>query len=71
MHPFANGPRVNEGRSKAEVMELLQQFVPTERELTQRRKFFSKLERLRGAIPARSGDGHTPPEVIGEDRDSR
>jgi hypothetical protein len=52
-------------------MELLQQFVPTERELTQRRKFFSKLERLRGAIPARSGDGHTPPEVIGEDRDSR
>lgn len=55
----------------AEVIEILEQFVPTEKELRRRREFVEKLERLRAATPPLSDNGPTSTEMIREDRDSR
>jgi DNA polymerase sigma len=55
----------------AEVIALLERFIPTERELKRRREFVEKLEQLRATIPPVSPDGPSSTEMIREDRDSR
>ena len=53
----------------AEVLALLQQFVPTEAELKQRRKFLKKMEELRSAPPLTPGPFPSAEEMIREDRE--
>jgi plasmid stability protein len=55
----------------AEVLQLLERFFPTEKELQRRREFVERLERSRATIPAMSADGPDSTEMIREDRDSR
>lgn len=55
----------------AEVIEILEKFVPTEKELARRREFVENLARLRETMRPLSGDGPTSTEMIREDRDSR
>lgn len=55
----------------AEVIEILERLVPTEKELQRRREFVERLERLRAATPPLAGDGPDSTEMIREDRDSR
>jgi DNA polymerase sigma len=52
----------------AEVLALLEQNIPTEKELKRRREFVQKLKRLRSSIPPISVDFPTSDEMIREDR---
>jgi plasmid stability protein len=54
----------------AEVIEILEKFVPTEKELKRRREFVEKLQRLRARVPPLT-DGPSSTEMIREDRESR
>jgi plasmid stability protein len=52
----------------AEVIELLQQFVPTERELKARREFIRRLERLRTKPSPKPGPFPSVEDMVREDR---
>jgi len=52
----------------AEVLELLEQHIPTENALSKRRAFARKLERLRATFPRRPGLFESAEEMIREDR---
>jgi plasmid stability protein len=52
----------------AEVLALLEQHIPTEKELKRRREFVQKLKRLRASIPPISGDFPSSEEMIRQDR---
>ena len=53
----------------AEVIELLEQHVPTEEELKRRRKAFDELLKIRAMPPAGPGPFPTAEEMIREDRE--
>jgi len=53
----------------AEVIELLEQFVPTEDDLKRRRKAFDELLKLRAMPPAGPGPFPSAEEIIREDRE--
>ena len=53
----------------AEVLQLLQQHVPTEAELQKRRKFLKQLQRLRSYRPLTPGPFPSAEEMIREDRE--
>jgi plasmid stability protein len=53
----------------AEVLALLQQFVPTEAELKQRRKFLKQMEELRSAPPLTPEPFPSAEEMIRENRE--
>jgi hypothetical protein len=53
----------------AEVISLLQQFVPTEAELKRRRKVIDELAKLRARVPLTRGPFPSAEEMIREDRD--
>lgn len=55
----------------AEILALLRDNYPADKELQRRRQFVEKLKRLRAIIPPISGDGPSSEEMIREDRDSR
>jgi plasmid stability protein len=55
----------------AEVIEILEAAVPTEKELRRRREWVASLRKLDAVVPALSGDAPTSTEMIREDRDSR
>jgi antitoxin FitA len=61
--------RANRTSMAAEVISLLQQFVPTEAELKRRRKVFDELAKLRARPPLTSGPFPSAEEMIREDRD--
>jgi len=52
----------------AEVIELLQQFVPTPEELRRRQKAFDALLRLQASSPVGAGPFPSTEEMIREDR---
>lgn len=52
----------------AEVLELLEQFVPTEKELKARREFIRRLERLRSKPSPSPGPFPSSEEMVREDR---
>jgi len=60
--------RKNRKSIAAEVLELLEQFVPTERELKARREFVRRLERLRAKPSPSSGPFPSAEEMVREDR---
>jgi len=60
--------RKNRKSIAAEVLELLEQFVPTERELKQRREFIRRLERLRSKPSPSPGPFPSAEEMVREDR---
>jgi plasmid stability protein len=53
----------------AEVIELLQQNVPTEAELKRRREFYDRLAELRAKPPLGPGPFPSAEEMIREDRE--
>lgn len=58
------------GRSiAAEVMELLEQFVPTEAEMKRRRRFVEKMKELSSQEPLSPGPFPPAEEMIREDRE--
>jgi plasmid stability protein len=60
----------SERRSIAgEVIEILERFVPTEKELKRRREWVQKLRKLNATIRPLSTDGPTSTEMIREDRE--
>ena len=61
--------RANRKSIAAEVISLLQQFVPTEAELKRRRKVFDELAKLRARPPLTPGPFPSAEEMIPEDRD--
>jgi plasmid stability protein len=61
--------RANRKSIAAEVIELLQQNIPTEDELKRRRKAFEGLARLRAMEPRGSGPYQSAEEMIREDRE--
>lgn len=61
--------RKNRKSIAAEVIELLQQNVPTEDELKRRRKAFEGLARLRAMQPLSPGPFPSAEEMIREDRE--
>ena len=60
--------RKNRKSISAEVIELLEQFVPTERELKARREFIRRLERLRSQPSPSPGPFPSTEEMLREDR---
>jgi len=60
--------RQNRKSIAAEVLELLEQFVPTERELKARREFIRRLERLRSKPSPSPGPFPSAEEMVREDR---
>lgn len=60
--------RKNRKSIAAEVLELLEQNVPTERELKARRAFFRRLERLASQPSPSPGPFPTTEEMVREDR---
>lgn len=52
----------------AEVLKLLEQFVPTEKELKSRREFVRRLERLRSKPSPSRGPFASAEEMVREDR---
>jgi plasmid stability protein len=52
----------------AEVLALLEQYIPTEKELRRRRQFTLKLKRLRASSQPKPGNFPTAEEMIREDR---
>lgn len=65
--------RAKSGRSSiaAEVIAVLAQNFPTEKELRRRRAWVQKLKQLDATIPPLSGTGPSSDEMIREDRNSR
>ncbi|HEY3620427.1 MAG TPA: Arc family DNA-binding protein [Candidatus Sulfotelmatobacter sp.] len=61
--------RANRKSMAAEVISLLQQFVPTEAELKRRRKVIDELAKLRARAPLTRGPFPSAEEMIREDRD--
>ena len=61
--------RANRKSIAAEVIELLQQNIPTEEELKRRRKAFEGLARLRAMKPPGPGPFQSAEEMIREDRE--
>jgi plasmid stability protein len=61
--------RANRKSMAAEVISLLQQFVPTEAELKRRRKVIDELAKLRARAPLTAGPFPSAEEMIREDRD--
>lgn len=53
----------------AEVLTLLEENIPTARELQRRRKILKQLERLRSATPPGHGPFPSTEEMIREDRE--
>jgi plasmid stability protein len=53
----------------AEVIELLEQFVPTETELKRRRDFYKKILEYQSREPLTPGPHPTAEEMIREDRE--
>ena len=53
----------------AEVLTLLQQYVPTEAELRRRRELLEQLRELRAAAPLTPGPFPSAEEMIREDRE--
>jgi len=53
----------------AEVLGLLQQFVPTEEELKRRRKFLKQMKELSSREPLTQGPFPSVEEMVREDRD--
>jgi len=60
--------RMNRKSIAAEVLELLEQNVPTERALKERRAFFRRLERLASQPSPSPGPFPTTEEMVREDR---
>ena len=61
--------KANNTSMAAEVIELLEQFVPTEAELKRRREFYDKLAELRAQPPLGPGPFPSAEEMIREDRE--
>jgi len=61
--------RKNHTSIAAEVIGLLKDFVPTERELRRRRKLFRDLAKLRSQPSPSRGPFPSAEEIIREDRD--
>jgi plasmid stability protein len=61
--------RANHKSMAAEVIELLEQFVPTEAELKRRRKVYDELAKLRAMPPLTPGPFPSAEEMIREDRE--
>jgi plasmid stability protein len=61
--------RANRTSIAAEVISLLQQFVPTEAELKRRREFYERMAELRAKPPLTSGPFPSAEEMIREDRE--
>jgi plasmid stability protein len=61
--------RSNHRSIAAEVISLLEHFVPTAQELKRRRKVFDDLAKLRARPPLTSGPFPSAEEMIREDRD--
>jgi plasmid stability protein len=61
--------RANRKSMAAEVISLLQQFVPTEAELKRRRKVIDELAKLRARPPLIPGPFPSAEEMIREDRE--
>jgi hypothetical protein len=61
--------RKNRKSIAAEVIELLEQHIPTAAELKRRRKVFSELAKLRAMPPLTSGPFPSAEEMIREDRE--
>jgi plasmid stability protein len=60
--------RKNRKSIAAEVLELLEQFVPTERELRARRASFRRLDRLASRPSPSPGPFPTTEQMVREDR---
>jgi len=56
-------------RSIAEVIEMLERFVPTEAELKRRREVYDRLAELRARPPLTPGPFPSAEEMIREDRE--
>jgi plasmid stability protein len=52
----------------AEVIELLEQFVPTPAELRRRMRAYEELKRVQASAPPGPGPFQSAEEMIGEDR---
>jgi plasmid stability protein len=61
--------KANRKSIAAEVIELLEQNIPTEAELKRRRKVFDELARLRALPPLSRGLFPSAEEMIREDRE--
>jgi plasmid stability protein len=61
--------RKNRTSMAAEVIGLLEQFVPTEAELKRRREFYDRMAELRAKPPLAPGPFPSAEEMIREDRD--
>ena len=61
--------RKNHSSIAAEVIGLLKDFVPTERELRRRRQLFKELAKLRSQPSSSPGPFPSAEEMIREDRD--
>ncbi len=61
--------QANKTSMAAEVIELLQQFVPTEAEVKRRREFYDRMAELRAKPPLTSSPILSAEEMIREDRE--
>lgn len=61
--------RKNRSSIAAEVIELLEQFVPTPHELRRRKKAFEDLRRIQASAPPGRGPFPRTEEMIREDRE--
>ena len=61
--------RKNRSSIAAEVLSLLEQFVPTPEELRRRRRAFEELMRLQASTPPGPGPFLSTEEMIREDRE--
>jgi plasmid stability protein len=61
--------KANRKSIAAEVIELLQQFIPTEAELKRRAEIYDELARLRATPPLTPGPFPSAEEMIREDRE--
>ena len=61
--------RANRKSIAAEVIELLEQNIPTEEELKRRRQFYERLGEIRARPPEGPGPFSSAEEMIREDRE--
>jgi len=61
--------RANRKSIAAEVIELLQQNIPTEAELKRRREFYNRMVEIRSKPPLTPGPFPSAEEMIREDRE--
>lgn len=61
--------RKNRSSIAAEVIELLEQFVPTPAELHRRAKAFESLRKIQASVPPGAGPFPSAEEMIREDRE--